>query len=198
MRGFVWLVLVVNASSLAAQQRPAVQSADAVVREFFDAIQRGSFIEAARHLDTAYFHDSKRQLLESARVPHPRERTTAEEYMKHDPDMPRAVAEYYAKRSEAAADDFNELEYTYADVPDTMALKLLSARELAARWLEAHDMRYTIRKLLRSKRCPSASRPLARAAGQHVPGDGDSCRLRFRLIASKRNLRRCIPVSLFR
>ena len=142
--------------SLEAQPQAQTPAPDAVVREYFDAIEKGRFLEASRHLDTGYFADSKRDMMRTYRNPRRRPAMTVEAFMQHDPEMPRAVAEYQMKQFERSAlgPEFAELEYMFADVPDTTALKLLSARELAARWLEARDWRYQVRRTWRSNRCP--------------------------------------------
>ena len=152
MRVLLFAYLLAIAPTLEAQ-RPQAPTADAVARDFFEAFEAGRYLEASRHLDTAFIAQTKRRLLESYRIPRVTTPVSADDIMKHDPTMPRVVAEYYANQAARSEQEFNELEFMFADVPDTTALKLLSVRDLAARWVEARDVRYTMRKLFLSQRC---------------------------------------------
>jgi hypothetical protein len=60
--------------------------------------------------------------------------------------MPRAAAEYQVKQSEILMRDYNPLSDEYADVPTADSLAHLPADVAAARWLEAKDPRWLVRK----------------------------------------------------
>ncbi|MEO8579037.1 MAG: hypothetical protein ABI469_02230 [Gemmatimonadales bacterium] len=62
---------------------------------------------------------------------------TAEELMKLDPDMPRAVAEYQVKKMDEGIRDYDLLSREFARVSSADSLRALSTEEAAARWLEA-------------------------------------------------------------
>ena len=80
---------------------------------------------------------------------------TADEYMRMDPQMPRAVAEYQVEQARRARDEFpDRMTWEFADVTDTTMLARLSPLELTARWLQAQDVRYQIRRAEeRAPRC---------------------------------------------
>lgn len=62
---------------------------------------------------------------------------TAAEMLRYDPQMPRAVAEYQAKKMAEASGGFNYLAYEYAGIDSVPDLAKLSLMEAAARWLRA-------------------------------------------------------------
>ncbi|MGZ3566302.1 MAG: hypothetical protein ACXU90_12245 [Gemmatimonadaceae bacterium] len=64
--------------------------------------------------------------------------------------MPRAVAEYQVKQAEQSFRDFNPLTYEYADVPTADSLAALPVDVAAARWLEAKDPRWLMKRQARS------------------------------------------------
>jgi hypothetical protein len=129
--------------------------AEVVARQFFNAVSRGRWIDAAQLMDLTRIELNRQSLLESARrsrVHHP---PTLQDLLRSDPDMPRAVAEYelarlLRHRGEARAEHFSSV---FADVSDTNMLVRLSPLELGARWLQAQDMRYQVRRV--SLRSPS-------------------------------------------
>jgi len=137
-----------EAQSGASGSRP-----EAVVDSFIRATEQAHWRDAARLMDLESFAAMREQAVRFARRPQAKvHRMTAEEMMKADPKMPRVVAEYEASRSNAQIDSFNWLAYEYADVPSVDSLAALSAEDVAARWLEAKDARYRMRRALEAQR----------------------------------------------
>ena len=66
--------------------------------------------------------------------------------LRDDPSMPRAVAEYQVKQAKESFRDFNPLTYEYADVPTADSLAALPVDVAAARWLEAKDPRWLMKR----------------------------------------------------
>jgi hypothetical protein len=135
----------VDAQKTAARQKAAKPAE--VVRSFFDAVAHERWVEAAGFLEVDVLDHGRRQQLEFWRHPPPEHRVTLEELMKQDPEMPRAVAEYQLARMERLRDRFDDqFSYEYANVHDTTTLAQMSPLETGARWLEARDERYQLRR----------------------------------------------------
>jgi len=135
------------------------QGADAstpisVVRALFDAAAAGRWVQAAQYLNYLALDENRRQMLERFRHPEPVPTITPEEILRHDPDMPRAVAEYQAMQAEKQVRRTDWLSHEYANVHDTATLAGLSPLETAARWLEARDPRYQLRNVGEHSGCP--------------------------------------------
>lgn len=142
------------ALSLSAGPAQSQQLPHDVATAFFNAVTEARWRDAARHLDLAAFDRFRRERIAAARLPvlrpHP---TTADELLRHDPDMPRAVAEYQARKiAEAARQPFNWVDREFADVADVNALAALSAEESAARWLQAGDLRWAVERAAQRER----------------------------------------------
>ena len=81
--------------------------------------------------------------------------------MRSDPDMPRAVAEYQARKMAAAhhhAVDW--IQYDFGDVSNVDSLAALPVEDAAARWLQARDIRWQVRRAAERERqrgCPVPS-----------------------------------------
>lgn len=126
-------------------------SAYAVADSFFRAWGDARWRDAARLLDLQAFgrlRDAQVHSMRRARI----RRMTAEELMREAPKMPRAVAEYQAAEFNARAGRNDWLLYDYANVPSVDSLAALSVEEAAARWLEAKDQRYHVRRALEEQR----------------------------------------------
>lgn len=163
------LVLFASAAlgaPLAGQASPA-----ATVRAYFDAIAAENWMDAASLLRLEQLEAMRAQSLESFQVRVRSARRTASDYLRRDSTMPLAVAQYQAdqfNRMVAQVPDVRALQMEYARVRDTVTLKALSLRELAARWLEAGDIRYQMRMLLdNAPHCPQGL--YSAAAASTVP-----------------------------
>lgn len=132
------------AQSVANADTPA-----AVADSFFRATEQERWRDAARLMDLATFGALRDQDVANMRNARTRvHRMTAEEFMKFDPKMPRAVARYQAARSNEQIGRNDWLLHEYADVPTVDSLAALSAEDAAARWLQAKDQRYMMRQAL--------------------------------------------------
>jgi hypothetical protein len=125
------LVTCAIAGSANAQTSP-----ESVARTFFQAEAEGRWLDAARLLDLNAFALIRDQSLSYKRA---RALSTADDYMRSDPAMPRVVAEYFAKRANEYDGTLDFLARDYAHVPSLDSLKKLSAEDAAARWLEARS-----------------------------------------------------------
>ena len=144
---------VVLASSAAAQ----TTSPSRILRAYFDAIAIQNWEAAASLLRADDVERLRRDGIAMHRpvaVP-PR---TAEFFLQRDSTMPRAVAEYQAsqfnKRIQTMTDT-RGLQMEFAEIKDSAQLLALSVIDVGARWLEARDIRYHMRRMLAaSPDCP--------------------------------------------
>jgi hypothetical protein len=137
------------APSLRAQAINDTASPRAAVDAFLRAIDAEKWADAAMMLDLPVFERYLRQRVNAARVNLPfRDSTTAEELMAQDSTLPRAVAEWQAKQSNhfSSLVPFDDFSREFAGVTSFRALRTLNAAEAAARWLEAEDPMYQLRK----------------------------------------------------
>ncbi|MGZ3331612.1 MAG: hypothetical protein ACXU9O_05640 [Gemmatimonadaceae bacterium] len=147
----VGVALMLSASNAVAQASPGASPAD-VARDFFAAERDGRWLDAAHLLDLKSFEPQRAQSVANARRArdtHPFH-LTVDQILRHDPSMPRAVAEYQVKQAEQSFRDFNPLTYEYADVPTADSLAALPVDVAAARWLEAKDPRWLMKRQARS------------------------------------------------
>jgi hypothetical protein len=153
--------LTLAAGGASAQAPPAPP--DSVAASFLRAVAGARWAEAATYLDRPSVERVRRNALRAARF-----RTgdvfevTAEWLMQREPDMPREVAEYQVRKSrESRARAFDLLAHEFARVADTTALATLPADSLAARWIEARDYRYRMRRALSERGCTPPDSALA-------------------------------------
>ncbi|HET7565405.1 MAG TPA: hypothetical protein VFJ96_10445 [Gemmatimonadaceae bacterium] len=154
------LVLAVPAMGARAQQPDSARRNPAAVAEaFFDAIAAAQWKEAAGYLDLDAFEQYLRAQIEQARESRMSPPVTAERLMRSDTSMPRAVAEYEARRLDESRANDSRLSYQFADITSVDSLAALTVLDAAARWLEARDIRYAMRRSIEA----------AKARGQCVP-----------------------------
>jgi hypothetical protein len=139
------VVLTLLASNAGAQSSSSASPAD-VARDFFAAEHDGRWLDAAHLLDLKSFEPQRARSVANARHARPEFHLTVEQLLRHNPTMPRAAAEYQVKQSEILMRDYNPLSDEYADVPTADSLAHLPVDVAAARWLEAKDPRWLIRK----------------------------------------------------
>ena len=145
-------VAVAFSVSTAGGQSGSTASPADVAREFFAAERDARWLDAARMLDLKSFEAQRAQSVAIARRTrdaHPFH-LTVDQILRHDPSMPRAVAEYQVKQAEQSFRDFNPLADEYADVPTADSLAALPVDLAAARWLEAKDPRWLMKRQARS------------------------------------------------
>jgi hypothetical protein len=179
------VALVLSASNVVAQAGSNASPAD-VARDFFAAERDGRWLDAAQLLDLRAFEVQRDQDVASARRPRPNLRLTVEQVRRSDPDMPRAVAEYYVKKAATRSRDYNPFSHQYANVTSANTLAALPVDVAAARWLEAKDPRWQMKSHSEMAGCrppqdadsifkPAPRRVIAAAnIGPSVPGSLDS------------------------
>ena len=145
-------------SSLCAQQRVAPADPMAVMAAFMDDLAHERWVQAAGYLDlTALEAQRKAQLRFFREPPQPHE-LTVDEFMRSDPEMPRAVAEYHVARAKTHPMDLADaLSLEFAGVRDTATFASLAPLYLGALWLEAQSSGYQLRRSLRENAAVCAS-----------------------------------------
>jgi hypothetical protein len=154
-----WLVLLVvglaPAAGAQAGAAPQPREPVEVARAFFDDVAAERWRAAASHLDLAPFEVFLREQVEWAREQPDQRGPTVEDLMRHDSTMPRAAAEYQVRQTEKAREGLGGwLEHEFAGISSPDSLAALSTTDAAARWLEAQDPRYRMRRALAAGGCP--------------------------------------------
>lgn len=168
MRFAVTVVAVATVTMVATAPAGAAQETPREVAEaFFKAVAEGRWRDAARAMDLLAFDRYRRERIAAARLPRPPiPPMTVDEYLQHEADMPRVVAEYHVRKINERRSDPTEptdwLLHEFAEVPSVDSLAKLFVEEAAARWLRAQDLRWTLRQ----------ARERERARGCPLPGDG--------------------------
>lgn len=122
-------------SCLVLGRANAQSNPEQVARDFFKAESESRWRDAAMMLDLKAFDRILQQSLSAGS--HQVRNQTAEDLLRYDPQMPREVAEYQARKANEAYVDFNFVEREYAGVDSLPALRNLSVADAAARWLQA-------------------------------------------------------------
>jgi hypothetical protein len=117
-----------------------------VADSFFRATRDARWPDAARFMDLDAISAMRDQAVRVARRQRPVSMVTAEAILQHNPKMPREVAEYEARQANERSTDFDPFAYEYAHVPSADSLARLAPVDAAARWLEARDIRWGIRR----------------------------------------------------
>jgi hypothetical protein len=139
--------------ALAARPAPSMAQSDSrlwapavVADSFFRATRDARWRDAARFMDLDAMSAIRDQSVRAARRQRPVSVITAETLIQQNPKMPREVAEYEARQANERSADFDPLAYEYAKVPSVDSLARLRPADVAARWLEARDPRWGIRR----------------------------------------------------
>jgi hypothetical protein len=138
--------------------RANADSARLVADLFFRAVADEQWERAASLLDSARM---QRLVAEQLRRPPqpPRRAMTIDDFMRDDPNKPRAVAEYELKRYQeqvAKFDAGNMLSYQFSGVQSVDELRSLTPLQAAARYLQAQDLRVRFREHVRLSGCADA------------------------------------------
>jgi hypothetical protein len=148
------IVLITAARPTVAQSQPPGD----VAERFLTAVAADRWSEAARLLDLDAFREYVDVFLRRAgeaqreRRPVP----TADELRRQEPSMPREVAEWHVRQMREADERMGDpTPYEFAGVRTTAELRRLSPEQAAARWLEARDPGYVIRRQLEAMGCPA-------------------------------------------
>jgi hypothetical protein len=73
---------------------------------------------------------------------------TAEEYLAHDPNMPRSVAEYHVAQAATRDDAHARLAREFPEVASLTALSALTPEEIFVKWLQGKSMRQQFEQLV--------------------------------------------------
>ncbi|HYD51725.1 MAG TPA: hypothetical protein VEA99_03820 [Gemmatimonadaceae bacterium] len=156
-----WLVAVVLVAPALAGQQPTASEPEAVMRAFLAAIVAERWHDAAGLVELAPFEAELQNIIANARRP---QRSlpplTVEDLQRHEPEMPREVAEYQLRRMRELRARYGDgIAQDFARVPDVDSLAKLGVREAAARRLEARDERTNVRRRIavNRERCPNDS-----------------------------------------
>ena len=121
------------------------------------ALNAGDWRSVAATCDPASLTAFKRQMLEQFEPSRPRPTLTIEQLTRHDPELPRAVAEYQVAQFETMTDPREQLRDELPSVRDVAELKRLEPAEVFAAWLEGRSPKRMIERLVRQGRFPAAS-----------------------------------------
>lgn len=165
MRHLVSAVITVLLAGVLPAQSPDRARDAARVRTaadmFFRAVADERWRDAAAMIDTQVVRRFALRRAAFTATSAPSRELTVEDFMRDDPNKPRAVAEYELKRYRertAVLDD--PVSYEFARVSSATELTQLSALDASARYLEAQDDRARRRETLRRKGCPVDSATL--------------------------------------
>jgi hypothetical protein len=177
-RRLVTLIVALVAGGLAPVAAQSSSPKDAAAR-FLEALAEGYWAGAARLLDLEAFREYVDHFLtRSQRPTSERPLPTVEELRRQDPSMPREVAEWQVRQMREAQERFGDpTPYEFAGVRSAAELRRLRTEEAAARWLEARDPHYSIRRQLEEMNCPVPRDDELPAASRRLIGtlaDGDS------------------------
>jgi len=127
--------------------------------DFFEALWRGEWRQAASLVDLSGFTMYLDGVLQP-RPPVPP--LTVEQYLRHDPDMPREVAEYQVRRfNESQLHAAQRMGMGFAGIDSSAQLARLAPHEAMARWLEARDPAYRIRHEFAERGCDTTAAAVA-------------------------------------
>ena len=149
---------VVALAAPAAMAQAAADSGARVGSAFLQAVAAERYGDAVRLLDLWGIEAHRRRTLANWDLnPRDRKPVTADDLMRSSPDMPRAVAEYQAKKySEPDPDADPALDYEFANVSDAKELAALPLADVAERWLQAQWGMVRFRRRLERLGCPNA------------------------------------------
>ena len=152
------LVVALSMPAVAdAQPGAGAVPPEQVASAFFQAAAAERWAEAVGYLDLAHVERHRQMVVASGRRPAARSGPSVEELLRLDPEMPRAAAEYQVRKwREATARHGDLVTQEFARVPDAGTLAALPLDTAAARWLEAQDFRYQLRRPLAAQGCPPA------------------------------------------
>lgn len=129
----------------------AMLSPEDVVRTVFSLVAAERYDEVAAYVDA---DDLKRLRPDAeAAVSAPEiHRMTADDYMAHDPELPRPVAEYRARGAGARA--ASVLSRSFAGIDTAADVEALNTAQLLGRWIQAGDPRWMMRQMLPDEAVP--------------------------------------------
>lgn len=112
-----------------------------------DALNAEDWAAAATLVDPVSLRTFARQFRERFAPDVPPTAMTADDYLRADPQLPRAVAEHYAAEARRYADPTSRLPRELPGVASVEALRALTPEEVFGKWLEARSFRRQIEQL---------------------------------------------------
>jgi hypothetical protein len=151
------------------------------------AVNAEDWDAAAALCDPVSLRAVHRQLLEQFAPREPHQPLTVDEYLRHSPEMPRAVAEYHVTQHQRLADPAERLRRALPGIVDAGALGALTPEQAFAVWLDGrslHKVRYyglwrpaaaPVRARLQRQLAAAGHTPFTAPASvpAPVPGGGD-------------------------
>ena len=111
------------------------------------AVNAEDWDAAAALCDPVSLRAFHRQLLEQFAPREPHRPLTVEEYLRHAPEMPRAVAEYHVTQHQRLADPAERLRRELPGIADAGALDALTPEQAFAVWLDGRSPRRQVERL---------------------------------------------------
>lgn len=144
------LVAAIASAPLRAQASApgAASTPEGVARAFIAALEGHRWADAARLVHPDALNRHRERSLSSLRGLTHRPTITVEDLLRHDPEMPREVAEYQVRRATEGAQDYPRMEFERAGVASVEELERLSPEEAFARYLEANDLRRSLQRMM--------------------------------------------------
>ncbi len=137
------LLVVLASCLLSAPAASQTRSPRQVAEAFFAAVAAEKWREAAAFLDLQSFDSYRKLQIANSRDDSPYPELKADDLMRREPKMPRAVAEYQIQQVQEMRNERGRwLSLEFARIADADALESLSTVDAAARWIEAQDYRY--------------------------------------------------------
>lgn len=121
-----------------------------------DALNRQDYGVAADLCDPASLRAFQREMLARFAPGRPRHVMTVDDYLKHQPDAPREVAEYHVARMRELDDDGRMLRSEFPGMDSVAQLAALDPAELFAWWLRGHSPAAHLRRMADQGQIPEA------------------------------------------
>jgi len=143
----------------------------AVVRAVWDALNAEDWAAASALVDPVSLRMFVKDLRERLAPAVPQATLTAEDYLRMNSRMPRAVAEHYAEEARRQADPALRLQHELPGVESAEALRTMTPEEVFIRWLYGRSARRQLERLAAEGRIP-----LKRDAPTEAPAAGTAYR----------------------
>lgn len=137
-----------GAAGAAGQSGSRFDSPEAAFRAAADAIAREDWHGVAGTCDPVSLAAFRRQLVAQFDRTESPGVLTVDEYLRHYPEMPRAVAEYHVEQHKAQSDPVRQLRRELPDAEDVAHLKRLGPEEVFALWLAGRSPRREVERML--------------------------------------------------
>lgn len=127
------------------------------------ALSREDWLGVARLCDPASLGAFKRQMLEQFAPAMPAQQITVEEYLRHSPEMPHAVAEYHVAQGRLQLDPATRIAERLPGVTTVGELAALVAEEVFVKWLVGRSPRWHLERFIAQGRAVLSEAELSEA-----------------------------------